>query len=276
MTDPPIIRTSERTAFGRCPQRWEWAYRWGLRSKKKPADALWFGIGVHEALADWYGEGYDRGLDPWKTWRDWVGDEVRFIKANLTERDRSWFDEPVYEEAGRLGIEMLRAYVDEYGEDDHLEVIAIEQPFEIDLEVNDEIIATFASRFDGAAIDHERGEIVLLEHKTAGSIKTAHLALDNQAGSYFAVATIVLREQGIIGPKDTIDAIMYNFLRKSRPDQRQRDDRGRYLNKDGSVSKRQPAKAFVREYVDRGPREVRTQLQRLTDEVTIMNKVRSG
>jgi hypothetical protein len=277
MSELPIIRTSERTAFHRCVQRWVWAYRYGLRSKQKPADALWFGIGVHEALADWYGEAFDRGTEPWLAFEDFVDDEVRYIKANFADHDREWFEEPLYYEAGELGSAMLRAYVREYGDDELLEVIAVESPFEIELVHNDEAVAIFSSRFDGVAIDHSDSNIYLLEHKTAGSIRTAHLPLDNQAGSYFAVATIVLRAQGIIGPKEHIEGILYNFLRKSKPDPRKRDPQtGAYLNKDGSVSKRQPAPAFVREYVDRGPREVRTQLQRITDEVVIMNKVRSG
>jgi len=274
--DLPIVRTSERRSFNHCIQQWWWAYREGLRGRTKPADALWFGIGVHEALASWYGEGFDRGEYPWITFEEWVGEEVRFIKVNFTDRDRDWFDEQLYEEAGELGVAMLKAYVREYGEDEHLEVLAIEQPFEIDLVKNNKTIATFASRFDGIAIDHDRGEIVLLEHKTAGQIRTQHLSLDNQAGSYFAVATIVLREQGIIGSKDAIDAILYNFLRKSKPDLRKRDKQGRYLNQNGEVSKRQPARAFHREYIDRHPREVRSQMRRLADEVSIMNMVRNG
>lgn len=118
--------------------------------------------------------------------------------------------------------------------------------------------------------------MVLLEHKTAGAIKTMHLPLDNQAGSYFSAATIVLRHQGIIGHKDAIDGIRYNFLRKSKPDERKRNERGAYLNKDGSVSKKQPAKAFVRELVERTPREVGSQMRRLANEVYVMNLVRDG
>ncbi len=231
--EPSIIRTSERTAFGRCMQRWWWAYREGLRSKRKPADALWFGIGVHEALALWYENGYDRGPVPSATFEEWAGDEVRFIKANFADHDRDWFDEPVYEQATELGIAMLDHYVDVYEDDPYLEILAIEQPFELELVIDDEVAAIFRSRFDGVAIDHYDNLIVLLEHKTAGAIKTAHLPLDNQAGSYFAAATIVLRDQGVIGPKDTIDGIKYNFLRKSKPDKREHDAQGRYLNKDG-------------------------------------------
>ena len=237
----------------------------------------WFGIGIHEALAPWYGEGYDRGPVPSDTFEDWVGDEVRFIKANFASHDRDWFEEPAYEEAASLGIAMLDNYLNTYDEDPQLEILAIEQPFEIEIvDAEGEVIAIFRSRFDGVAINHRRAEIVLLEHKTAAAIKTAHLPLDDQAGAYFAVATIVLRHQGILGKRENIGGIEYNFLRKSRPDLRERNNQGAYLNKNGEPSKRQPPPAFLREFVDRTPREVNQQIRRIADEVNIMTKMRTG
>jgi hypothetical protein len=276
MSDVPIISNSERNTFGRCPQRWKWAYIDNLRPRAKPADALWFGIGVHEALALWYEPGFERGPLPATTWKAWVGDEIRYIKANYADHDREWFEQPVYEEAGELGEAMLKGYVEEYGDDPYWEVLAIEQPFELEIVRDGKVIAIFIGIFDGVEINHEDNLMELMEHKTAASIKTMHLPLDNQAGSYFAVATIVLRHQGIIGPKDTIDGIRYNFLRKAMPDKRERNHAGAYLNKNGSVSKVQPAKRFVREFVDRTPREVSYQMRALADEVYIMNLVRRG
>lgn len=272
----PIISNSERNTFGRCPQRWYWAYVDQLQIKVRPADALWFGIGVHEALADWYQNGFDRGMLPSAYWKNWVGKEIRFIKANYADHDREWFEEPVYIEAGELGVSMLDNYLNTYDDDPDLEIIAIEQPFELELVRDGKVVAIFIGIFDGVAFDHELEMLVLLEHKTAGSIKTAHLPLDNQAGSYFAAASIVLRHQGILGKREDIEGIKYNFLRKAKQDNRDRDAQGRALNKNGSVSKVQPAKPFVREFVDRSPREVNRQLIRLTDEVVVMNKVRNG
>jgi hypothetical protein len=248
----------------------------GLRSGARPADALWFGTGVHIALAEWYGMGFDRGRHPAKTFAEWCGDEVRSIKASLTERDREWFDEPLYIDAQELGVAMLREYVRHYGDDPNLEVLAIEQAFEVDLEYEGETIVTFAGTFDGVALDHDDGLIYLLEHKTAASIKTAHLSLDDQAGGYFAAADTVLHAQGILGPKEHVAGVMYNFLRKSVPDDRPKNKAGASLNKDGSVSKKQPAIAFHREWVDRGPREVATQFRRIVSEVRWMNAIRDG
>lgn len=274
---PPVLRTSERTAFRRCNKRWEWAYLCGLQSKQKPASALWFGLGIHEALANWYGEGFDRGAVPADTWEDWTEGEIRYIKANFADHDREWFDEPVYEQATELGIAMLDHYLEVYDDDPKLEILAIEQPFEIEIvDEQGQVIAIFRSRFDGVAINHQFNHIELLEHKTAASIKLQHLPLDDQAGAYFAVATLVLRHQGILSKREHIEGINYNFLRKSRPDRRERNNAGAYLNKNGSISKRQPPPAFIREFVDRSPREVKQQIRRIADEVTVMNKMRSG
>jgi len=276
MDEIPLLTASEIKCFDRCPQQWWWGYRCGLKGRGKPADALWFGTGVHYALAEWYGEAYNRGPEPDRTFAGWVGDEVREIKGNLTDRDREWFDEPAYYDAKDLGMAMLGHYLDEYGDDEDWEIIAIEQPFELDLERDGYIIATLAGCIDGAFIDHSDGNIYGLENKTAGSIKTVHLPLDVQGGIYFAANTLTLRAQGIIGAKESLHGIMYNFLRKSPPDKRPRNSGGAYLNKDNTVSKRQPPPAFVREPIDRQPREVGNILRRVTDKAVIMQGMRDG
>lgn len=274
--DVPLLTTSEIKSLDRCPQQWWWGYREGLRGKAKPADALWFGTGIHYALAEWYGHGFDRdSVAPARRFRDWVGDEIREIKANLPEQ-RDWFDEPEYVDAGDLGAAMLTGYVEQYGEDPNWEITAIEQAFELELVRNGNTVAIFAGCVDGAFIDHGDGMHKLLENKTAGSIKTAHLPLDMQAGNYFAAGTTVLRHQGILGPNETLFGVEYNFLRKSTPDTRERGPGGAYLNKDGKPSKRQPPPAFLRETVDRNPREVGSILRRLTDKAVLMDAYRTG
>jgi hypothetical protein len=52
------------------------------------------------------------------------------------------------------------------------------------------------------------------------------LTLDPQAGSYWAVATRAGREEGWLGPKETLWGIEYNFLRKATPDERPKDAEG--------------------------------------------------
>jgi hypothetical protein len=170
--------------------------------------------------------------------------------------------------------------VKHYGKDPELETVAIEQPFQIEIydgrTKGGSPLAYFAGTFDGVLYDHEDGHYYLWEHKTAASISTAFLQLDSQAGGYFAVADYVLRSLGLLEASEAIEGVLYNYLRKAVPDLRPRNAEGRYLNKNGEVSARQPQAEFHREVVERNPGEVQSQLRRLRDEVTVMNGIRAG
>ena len=269
----PIVRTSERSLVNKCPQAWWWAYRMGLVPIGEVADALWLGLGVHEAFAQWYLPGTKRGEHPAEFFSKWAGSEMREIKTEV------FIDEELvakYEDATDLGCAMLENYIDEYGKDPSWHVISTEHPFEVTVKRAGKPIATFSSRWDGVYRDLADGRIKLMEHKTAKAISTAYLELDDQGGAYFAVADSVLRADGTLGPKEHIKEITYNFLRKSMGDDRERDEGGRYLNKDGTVSKRQPQPLFVRHPVERTPGEVRSQLERLEKQVIWMNAMRMG
>jgi PD-(D/E)XK nuclease superfamily len=268
----PVVTTSSRSAFRRCPQKWVWRFEDGLSPKGEMADALWFGIGIHEALANWYQKGRRRGVHPATTFTNWCSDEMREIRAAREE----WEDQAKYENAMDLGIAMLEGYIDKYGKDPSWSVIATEQPFKIKVTWHGKPIALFMSTWDGVYRDMNDGRLYLMEHKTAGQISLAYLELDDQAGSYWAVASEWLRAKGILGPGDEIAGIMYNFLRKTPGDDRPQNEGGAYLNKDGSVSKKQPPPAFVRHLVERTSGEQKVQLERLAREVAVMNAVRDG
>jgi hypothetical protein len=272
MDNLPILRTSERSTFKRCAFRWYLEYRMGYRQRSPQADALWFGIGIHESLAPWYRMGKRRGPHPADTWENWVGEEINFARTYLDET----FDEPVWVDAKELGIAMLEAYIDEYGRDTQWDIIAIEQPFRVRIMRQGKPVAYFASRWDGVLRNQEDGLIYLLENKTAAQIVTAYLELDDQGGSYWAVASQLLRASGVLKPGESIAGIIYNFLRKTIPDDRPVNEEGQFLNKDNSVSKRQPPQAFVRMIVERSPKEQATQLARIADEVTVMNAAKEG
>lgn len=276
--EPPYLRTSERKSFRRCPQQWWWAWVQGLRSKGRPATQLWFGTGVHIALAEWYDGGFHRGPHPSDTFAKWVGEEVEDIRVltEVTEDDKNIMVEE-FLDAKELGISLLDRYVAAYGKDKDLETLAVEQPFQVEIvDSNGNVIAIFSGTFDGAFLDHRDGRIYLWEHKTASRISTAYLSLDDQAGGYYAVADTVLRHQGILAKNEHIDAVLYNFIRKAAEDDRPINKEGLYLNKDGSVSKQQPGPVFYREPVSRNRREVQQQFRRMRNEVTIMNKMRTG
>lgn len=272
----PIVTTSSRTAFRRCPQRWWWQYIEGYQPKGEVPDALWFGIGVHEALASWYGEGMRRGPHPAKTFAKWCDDETREVAASYADHNREEFESARYENALELGVDMLNGYVEEYGKDRNWDVIAIERPFKVKVMLNGKQIAWFMSTWDGIYRDRASGRIFLMEHKTTSQIMTAFLELDDQAGIYWAFAQPILRKTGILDKNEEIEGIMYNYLRKSKADLRPRNAQGLALNKDMTISKRQPPQRYLRHLVERSPGERQSQVFRLADEVSWMNAMLRG
>jgi len=272
----PLLRTSERKDFKRCPQRWWWAWRDGLRPQGPDPLNLWFGTGIHLALAKWYIPGKTRGVDPRETFEAFVKSETRMMK--LTHKDEFGEVEKDFVEAGVLGEDMLTGYLNFYGWDEAWEFIAPEQTFSVVLRhpVHGKIVR-YVGTFDGVFIDHEQdGSYRLLETKTAKDISTAHLSLDDQAGGYWAIATNTLRAQNLIPSDANIDYIVYNFLRKALEDDRPKDPEGFALNKDGTRSKRQPKPRFERFPIDRNPRERNVQLKRIMAESMAMRRFETG
>jgi hypothetical protein len=249
----------------------------GLVPKGDVPDALWFGIGVHEALAAWYLKGKKRGPHPADTFLEWLGDEQRHILVSPADHERAEGERAKFDDARELGVSMLEGYVENYGNDDHWDVLAIERPFKVLVKYRGISVAHFWSTWDGVYRDRRDGRIYLMEHKTASQIQPAYLELDDQGGVYWALAGAILRKDGTLKDGEEIAGIQYNFLRKSRADERPRDASGAYLNQNGSVSKRQPPERFVRpEPIERSRAERRTQLERLANEVTWMNAMRDG
>lgn len=277
----PEVRTSERQLFKRCMWAWNQAYRHGMRSKRV-SDALWFGELVHIALAGWYcGPGLKRGPHPAETFEKLSAqEEMRYFKTkDATDEARA-----EYADMRALGIVMLEGYVSRYGRDDKWHVISPEKTFSFNIPFPDlwdyeevrEYLARYVGTYDLVYRDVETSWIWLGEHKTAKTIRVDHLPLDTQAGSYFATARQSLLQQGLIKPTDHFKGIMYNFLRKALPDPRPVDKEGYALNKDGSRSKVQPAAIFRRHPVPRTRAEQKSQLQRMQNDLHIMELARRG
>jgi PD-(D/E)XK nuclease superfamily len=221
--DTITIRTSERATFKRCPQKWYWSYVEQLKPYNV-ANALWFGTAVHEALADWYKRGKARGPLPSVTFSK-VLDEDRSIPVDDPD------DQIVYQDARELGMAMLDNYIEVYKRDPNWAVIATEMTFEVMIKHPAGFMIRYVGTWDGVYKDLTTNEIWLMEHKTASVIDTAHLPLDDQAGSYWAVAEEILRKKGVLRPGQHIAGIMYNFLKKSRKDDRPINAEGFVTNK---------------------------------------------
>lgn len=313
------MRTSERGALLGCAQKWYWAHIEELRPNRA-SNPLWFGSAVHVALADWYLKGLKRGPHPAETFNNFIDGERSMLVTNEDE-EQEYFD------ARELGTGMLEHYVDHYGKDDKWDVIATEHAGKIVLPRPEMKIfghtrpalarwLTYHFTWDGIFRDLEDGQLYLMEHKTAAAIDLNHLPLDNQAGSYWAIASRSLKKQGIIGENEDIVGIRYNFLRKALKDTRPQDEDGLYHNKPtkahfiealtgvdkwteaeltkmkldelesvaaahgweilGDISKSQPPAYFVREDVYRSRAERVTQIERIQDEALFSEAYRSG
>lgn len=268
----PILRTSSRLSFRRCPQQWEWGINQGLEPMHQGLGALWFGTGIHIALAEWYLPGKKRGTHPAKTWQKYCQDEYNWVRTG------EWgTPEEEFVNARDLGTAMMENYVDHWGRDRSWRVIQPERTALVRVPhplIRGQYIVTYALTADLVYFDENDGIIKLGEHKTAAQIVTRHLTLDDQAGAYPPFMTIILRNEGLLKPNERIEEITYNFMRKAlkAEDDRPKNRDGLYLNKDGSVSKKQAAQAplFVRVPVERTAAERSMQIERIQAEALAM------
>lgn len=125
--------------------------------------------------------------------------------------------------------------------------------------------------------DHEHGgRIRYIDHKFMKTVETEHLTLDDQNSGYLAIGTHQLRKEGLIGPKESVRDLVYNFVRKATPPDKPRNSFGEYLNKDGSVAKRQPPPYFVRYAVSKTNEERNNQIKRIGEEALWHKAIRNN
>jgi hypothetical protein len=177
-----------------------------------------------------------------------------------------------------LGLAMAEQYQAHYGLDPTIDVIGAEIPlqFSFSPKVVHLLKPDVLFRYRG----EDKHAFWLMETKTATSIETQHLTIDDQARPYGAMAETALRNAGVLGTQDYIAGIMYNFLRKKEEDDRPQNEKGQRLNRDGSVSKKQPAPLFQRHKVLMTSRAKAITLKRLAREVmevaALTDAVRNG
>jgi hypothetical protein len=267
------MTTSERRAFKRCHARWGWAFLDGL-TPLHVNHKLWFGGGIHIALAHRYGPGQLRRRDFIDKWEEFCDEDVMSRRIKET----SEIGEVKWHEARDLGVGMLLNYREHYGRDRDWDVVYVEEPMKVripDPNNPKRTVGVFMTTIDGVVWDRVEKRFKLLEHKTAAAIQTAHLALDEQAGAMWALANDALRAKGILGRREKIMGIEYNILRKALPAaDRPRNAAGLYLNKNGSVSKSQPAPLFQRHFEERTRVENLTQVRRLAEDFAEMRRYR--
>lgn len=240
MSKLPMIRHSERVDYKRCPKKWFWRWRMGLVPRLKTFGALELGTWVHYAFADWYTG--DRQRDLARLFAKYAEESIeQAVNANAPQHVLDKADELF-----ALGEAMMGAYQRFYGIDENVHVLAAEIPLEFQItDDNGELVAIHKLKPDLVFAD-QYDYVWLMEHKTAAQIRLEHLPIDDQARPYVAMAERSLRNAGVINKHQHFKGVMYNFARKALPDERAVDAEGRSLNKNGTVSKRQPTPVFVR------------------------------
>lgn len=270
--DLPHVSYSESASFKRCRWQWERTYVDKLKPRVA-APALRFGSLVHKSLEAYYLPGLKRGPHPAATFRETYTRE-------LIEAEEYGFrdDEGKWNEAGTLGEAMLNGYVDLYGKDTRYKVVATERRFS--LPVSSEGIGRFyiVGVIDGVWLDRETDRLLMVDHKTTGDSKidVSFLSKDEQVSMYWTFGLEELYERKILKRDQQLGGIIFNFLRKKMSDERPRNEQGQYLNKDGSVSKVQPAPLFERAPVYRTPGDRERYAEQLAAQIAEMELFRRG
>lgn len=245
----PFLRNSERLAFNNCQAQWNWAWNMGLIPAMPGSNSRWFGSCIHLALAEWYTppggkNGFARGRPLLETWEEVMGNTFTAI---ATQSDFDDDGEKKFVDAKELGAAMLTGYQKEHGTDPHWEVLVPEQRFNAMIPYNkrqlsDPLIAALGRKnivklvgsMDLPVRNHDsNGHVEIVDHKTIGrKTNTDYLSKDNQIGTYISVTAPYLRAIGLMKEREEVIAVVFNFLKKSMPqDDLVKDDQGRVRNK---------------------------------------------
>lgn len=289
----PLLRNSERNAFKRCRFLWDIGYNRQL-APSVASPPLRFGTLIHEAFAPYYKVGVKRGPNPVHTFERLYEADLKEAEAfGWRDDDGRWFN------AGELGVSMLTNYLNTYGKDEDWEVLVTEHPYATTVLrpscsiCNQPVLDNLCSAqcpgpkqepwfvqtgvLDGVWRHRsKKSHTVVADHKTAASINTRYLAMDDQAGSYWTWGVDWLYANGYLDPKLKLNGMMFNFLRKTMGDDRPKNELGQSLNKDGSVSKKQPSPAFERHYTWRDEFDRNMQRERAMAEFKEIELVRAG
>ena len=256
--------------YKRCPRKWYWAWRKGFVPRANSFGALEFGTWAHLAWERWYGTGYTRNGNLADHF--WCAAEEAIALADQGKGAPEHVIDTAWELAA-LGQHVMKAYEKYYGTDPTIEVIGAEIPLEFSL--GEGMIHILKPDMLFRYRGESPREYWLMENKTASSLngRTAHLKIDDQARPYGAMAELALKNAGILGKADTIAGITYNYARKALPDLRNVNEKGEYLNKNGTVSARQPAPMFARHKLTMTRKQKAIALRRIRLEAIELDEV---
>ncbi len=198
----PRIHITDSMSFRDC--RWRWNVTSMMRNgleKAVPPRALWFGTGIHIALERFYAD----GENPVEAFEDWARESLDKIEADFPGAEVKDLEDHL-----ELGTGMMRYYQDWSAVHDDFDFIVAEESFLIKPDKRIwPVEALIEGTGDGVIRDKKTGLYWVLEHKTAITIETDRLLLEEQPGVYqYAM------QQHLGVP---IQGVRYNFLRKKLP-----------------------------------------------------------
>ena len=231
-----ILRNSERMEFKKCMAAWNWRYNVGIVPVFQKQDARFFGTAWHYVWEAMYSpppgkDGFTRAdIDPHALWDDLMRDSYMKVSCD------PFFDEDKEKEfvdAQELGHIMIRGQIDKWKLDPAWEVLAPEQRFRMKVPFNERQkaqgwegfggmthITDIVGTFDMVIRDHTSGAPVpkIVDWKTTNRAdNTKKLNIDDQCGTYMAVATKTMRNLGLIRPDEVIEDMIFSFARKGKP-----------------------------------------------------------
>lgn len=220
------MRNSERVSFRRCGFKWDLSYNRRLEpTRSRPA--LTFGTLIHASLEPWYPPGVKRGIHPAETFAK--------LYSELDDPFTIFDDEGERVSAYDMGMAMCEGYVEQWGEEPHIEVIAPEQSMEIDIfDRQGNYLCTWVGQGDLLIRNLKTERLGWYEHKTSKE-HVEEVPVNSQYGdqgvAYAWAGAHWMKHHGIMAEDDFVDSVTYNFLRKTVPDSRPRSPQGHYLNK---------------------------------------------
>lgn len=315
----PMLRQSERAAFKRCQWAWHMEYVRRKRPIVEVKGAAEFGTLIHVALAEYYLPGGldTRGPHPAETFAKLAKDVVLHVRTIDYKNDE---EVAKWEDFAKLGVIYMEKYMEHYQGDPSWDILDAERRFDVvipDVRYKPLIsekgkkgyrpMVTMVGTFDLCYRDMADGLVKMVDHKTAGQLITHHLVLDEQASTYITVATTALRHQGLIGPKESVTQMVYNFIHKVKPYKVPLKDAyvnalteatgenfhpeskklwTKYLKQDLEdiceenditvLGEPTDAQMFLRYEVDRTFKERQRQIVRISEEARVMDDVRTG
>jgi hypothetical protein len=217
----PLLRTSERNDFKRCPWMWHQSWNRGLTSSRTPTWS-WFGSAWHKGMEARYIPGTKRGslLDAIGAFEEALDGEVRRVYTEGYS-----IDEVDIVDGRKLGEAMMRGYYRHYGKESEWEVIHTEQTFQIDVvdpADASKVLVTYAGTWDALMWNRLTKTFWVWDHKTRKSFpaRWEFYDINDQAGSYLWVAPEILRHLGVFSKKDELEGLVFNAARKAMPDTR--------------------------------------------------------